>query len=103
KPPHTDFTALPSTEHFDQPMNLLKRLRPRFLAPSLGLMAGMLAFQGGALSGLAQEGAVVKSIDVQYVGNQTVAPERILSHMSTRVGDKLSMAQIDEDVKSLYA
>lgn len=84
-------------------MNLLKRLRPRFLAPSLGLMAGMLAFQGGALSGLAQEGAVVKSIDVQYVGNQTVAPERLLSHMSTRVGDKLSMAQIDEDVKSLYA
>lgn len=84
-------------------MNLLKRLRPRFLAPSLGLMAGILAFQGGALSVLAQEGAVVKSIDVQYVGNQTVAPERLLSHMSTRVGDKLSMAQIDEDVKNLYS
>lgn len=46
---------------------------------------------------------MVKSIDVQYVGSQTVAPERLLSHMSTRVGDKLSMAQIDEDVKSLYA
>ncbi len=52
---------------------------------------------------MAQEGATVKSIDVRYVGNQTVAPERILSHMSTRVGDKLSMAQVDEDVKSLYA
>lgn len=45
----------------------------------------------------------MKSIDVQYVGNQTVAPERLLSHMSTRVGDKLTMAQVDEDVKSLYA
>jgi outer membrane protein insertion porin family len=66
-------------------------------------MAGILALQGGALSVTAQEGAVVKSIDVQYVGNQTVAPERLLSHMSTRVGDKLSMTQIDEDVKSLYA
>jgi len=84
-------------------MNLLKRLRPRFLASSLGLMAGMLVSQGGALAVLAQEGAVVKSIDVQYVGNQTVAPERLLSHMSTRVGEKLSMTQIDEDVKSLYA
>ncbi|HRQ87831.1 MAG TPA: outer membrane protein assembly factor BamA [Bacteroidia bacterium] len=51
----------------------------------------------------AQEGATVKSIDVQYVGTQTVAPERLLSHMSTRVGDKLTMAQVDEDVKSLYA
>ena len=84
-------------------MNLLKRIRPRFLASSLGLMAGMLVSQGATLSGLAQEGAVVKSIDVQYVGNQTVAPERLLSHMSTRVGDKLSMTQVDEDVKSLYA
>ena len=84
-------------------MNLLKRHRPRFLAMSFGLIAGALVFQGGAMSGLAQEGAVVKSIDVQYVGNQTVAPERILSNISTRVGDKLSMTQVDEDVKSLYA
>ncbi len=84
-------------------MNLLKRLRPRFRASSLGLLAGILVLQGGALPVLAQEGAVVRSIDVQYVGNQTVAPERLLSHMSTRVGDKLSMTQIDEDVKSLYA
>lgn len=84
-------------------MNLLKRLRPRFQASSLGLLAGILVLQGGALPVLAQEGAVVRSIDVQYVGNQTVAPERLLSHMSTRVGDKLSMTQIDEDVKSLYA
>ncbi len=51
----------------------------------------------------AQDGATVKSINVQYVGHQTVAPDRLLSHMSTKVGDKLSMTQIDEDVKSLYA
>lgn len=46
---------------------------------------------------------MVKSIEVQYVGNRTVSPERILSNMSTKVGDKLSLARIDEDVKSLYA
>ncbi len=63
-------------------------------------LALSLAGPGGLL---AQEGATVRSIDVQYVGNQTVAPDRILSHMSTRVGDKLSMTQVDEDVKSLYA
>ncbi len=57
----------------------------------------------GINSVVAQDGAVVKSIDVQYVGQQTVSPERILSHMSTRVGGKLSMGQVDEDVKSLYA
>ncbi len=57
----------------------------------------------GINSVVAQDGAIVKSIDVQYVGHQTVSPERILSHMSTRVGSKLSMGQVDEDVKSLYA
>jgi outer membrane protein insertion porin family len=50
----------------------------------------------------AQEGKTIESIDVQYVGNQTVAPERIRSRMSTKVGDSLSLAQVDEDVKSLY-
>lgn len=70
----------------------------------LWLAATALLFSiGAAAVSEAQDGAVVKSIDVQYVGNQTVSPERLLSHISTRVGDKLSMAQIDEDVKSLYA
>lgn len=44
----------------------------------------------------------MKSIDVQYVGNQTVSPDRIRSQMSTKVGDKLSLAQVDEDIRSLY-
>lgn len=85
-------------------MNLLRRRRTRFPSGSLAALAGgLLLFQTGVFESAGQEGAIVKSIDVQYVGNQTVAPERLLSHMSTRVGDKLSMTQIDEDVKSLYA
>ncbi len=85
-------------------MNLLRRRRLRFHSHALAALAGGVAlFQAGMSVSVAQEGAVVKSIDVQYVGSQTVAPERLLSHMSTRVGDKLTMTQIDEDVKSLYA
>ncbi len=45
---------------------------------------------------------MVKSMDVEYVGAQTVAPERILSQMSTKVGNRLSIARLDEDVKNLY-
>ncbi len=48
-------------------------------------------------------GKTIKAIDVQYVGNQSVSPDRILSHLSSRVGDKLSPAKIDDDVKALYA
>jgi len=50
----------------------------------------------------AQVGKTVQAIDVQYVGNQSVSPDRIRSHMSTKVGDELSAARIDEDVKALY-
>jgi outer membrane protein insertion porin family len=78
----------------------LDRLRSHFRTAAL-LTAFLPAVF--AINAAAQDGATVKSIDVQYVGNQTVAPDRLLSHMSTKVGDKLSMAQIDEDVKSLYA
>lgn len=85
-------------------MNCPKPARTRTLLSSLsGAVCGILFALVGTPGLLAQDGAKVSSIDVQYVGNQTVAPERILSHMSTRVGDTLSMARIDEDVKSLYA
>jgi outer membrane protein insertion porin family len=83
-------------------MNLPRFDQAKFLKCALATLASGLLF-AAAGSAQAQEGATVKSIDVQFVGNQTVAPERLLSHMSTRVGDKLSMAQVDEDVKSLYA
>lgn len=85
-------------------MNLLRTAQSRSLLRTLSsVVCGLVLTLSGASGLMAQEGATVKSIDVRYVGNQTVAPERILSHMSTRVGDKLSMAQVDEDVKSLYA
>jgi outer membrane protein insertion porin family len=82
-------------------MNLPRFDRNHSLTHAFATLAlGLIIVTGQAQ---AQEGAKVKSIDVQYVGSQTVAPERLLSHMSTRVGDKLTMAQVDEDVKSLYA
>lgn len=83
-------------------MNFFKfeRMTPRLLACWLVGLGVLTAFKPLAQ---AQDGSIVKSIDIQYVGTQTVAPERLLSHMSTRVGERLTMAQVDEDVKSLYA
>ena len=34
----------------------------------------------------AQQGPVVRNIEIQYVGPQTVAKEKILANMRTRVG-----------------
>ncbi len=60
------------------------------------------AFACFAGAGIAQEGKKINDIDVRYVGAKTVSEERILSRMSTKVGSPLSVAQIDEDVKTLY-
>jgi outer membrane protein insertion porin family len=52
----------------------------------------------------AQSGAkVVKQIDVEYVGDAAISKDRVLANLSTKVGDTISPAKIDEDIKNLYA
>ncbi|MCC6883835.1 MAG: outer membrane protein assembly factor BamA [Verrucomicrobiales bacterium] len=58
---------------------------------------------GWASQGVSQEeGQAVRQIDVQYIGSAAVSKERILSHVSTKVGDRVSQAKLDEDLKSLF-
>tara|TARA_R110000850_G_scaffold179513_8_gene305249 strand:- start:1314 stop:3626 length:2313 start_codon:yes stop_codon:yes gene_type:complete len=84
-------------------MNLIRRRRLSHRIHWLAaLVAGVFVSLGTVEHSAAQEGKKVSSVDVQYVGHQTVSKDRILSRTSTRVGDKLSLAQVDEDVKSLY-
>ena len=56
---------------------------------------------GGTVS-LAQTGAVIHSIDIQYVGPQTVSRERIVSQMRTKVGQPYSDTTVENDIKTLY-
>ena len=56
----------------------------------------------GAFSVLAQEGAIIRSIDVQYTGPATLAKERILAQMRTKVGQHYSDPVVEEDIRSLY-
>jgi outer membrane protein insertion porin family len=51
----------------------------------------------------AQQGPVVRDIEVQYVGPQVVSKEKILANMRTRVGRPYSPQVTEEDVRSLYA
>lgn len=46
---------------------------------------------------------IIRDIDVEYIGGSTVAKDRVLSNMSTKVGDELSPAKLDDDIASLYA
>ncbi len=44
----------------------------------------------------------VKSIEIQYVGPETVSKERILANMRTAVGRPYSDAAVEEDIRNLY-
>ena len=48
------------------------------------------------------QGAIVRSIDVQYTGPATLAKERILAQMRTAVGQPYSDPVVEEDIRNLY-
>ncbi|MCB1062594.1 MAG: hypothetical protein KDN20_06710, partial [Verrucomicrobiae bacterium] len=75
--------------------------RPWRLAVSA--FVAMVTLAGVGVGQAQSGGKVVKAIDVEYVGSAAVAKDRILASMSTKVGDVLSPAKIDEDIKNLYA
>ncbi|HEV7404814.1 MAG TPA: outer membrane protein assembly factor BamA [Chthoniobacteraceae bacterium] len=46
---------------------------------------------------------IVRSIEIQYAGPQTVSREKILANMRTQVGKPFSQQAVEDDVRSLYA
>ena len=50
----------------------------------------------------AQEGAIVRSIEIQYVGPETMSRERILDDLRTRVGSPYSETTVEDDIRNLY-
>ena len=52
----------------------------------------------------AQQGPpIIKSIDVQYVGPQTISKERVKAQIRTRAGQPYSENLAEEDIRALYA
>ena len=47
-------------------------------------------------------GPVVREIDVQYVGRQTITRDRVLAQMRTTVGQPFNQTNVEEDIRSLY-
>lgn len=55
------------------------------------------------VSSLFAEGVIIKSMDVQYTGPETISKERILAQIRTKVGDPYSDSIVEEDIRTLYA
>jgi outer membrane protein insertion porin family len=48
------------------------------------------------------EGAPITSIEVRYVGPETIAKDRILANMRTKVGAPYSETTVEDDIRALY-
>ncbi|MDD5200125.1 MAG: outer membrane protein assembly factor BamA [Terrimicrobiaceae bacterium] len=49
------------------------------------------------------QGPIVKQIDVQFVGQESISKERVLANLATQVGQPYSEQAVEEDIRSLYA
>ena len=70
--------------------------------------AALFLTLGWALTALPQlraqgvEGATINSIDVRYVGPETISKDRILANMRTKVGAAYSETTVEDDIRALY-
>ncbi len=65
----------------------------------------LLAVWIGLVPAFAQQPAapIVRSIQVQYAGGASIAKEKILANMQTRVGRPYDERTVEEDIRNLYA
>jgi outer membrane protein insertion porin family len=77
-------------------MNRLSRLT--FLAA-----AAVLAVLVSLRAQTPPQGPIVKQIDVQFVGTESMSKDRVLANLGTQVGQPYSEQAVEEDIRSLYA
>ena len=66
------------------------------------LSLGIFALLPGALRGQGIEGVPVSSIEVRYVGPETISKDQILANMKTKVGSPYSETTVEDDIRNLY-
>lgn len=96
------WAAHDTIEHQEERMNFLQRA----FHPAVTVLIAGFALWLDASTAVAQgvrAPKTIKKIDVEYIGSQSVGPDRILSHMSMKVGDPFTQAAMERDIKSLYS
>jgi outer membrane protein insertion porin family len=81
-------------------------MNPRTFFPALTMLFAVMmsSFVGRPLEAQpAPAGPIVKSIDVQYAGATTIAREKVLANMQTRVGRPYDERTVEDDIRNLYA
>jgi len=48
-------------------------------------------------------GPIVRQLDIQFVGPESISRERILANLATQVGQPFSQFNVEQDIRALYA
>ena len=75
----------------------------RFTRPALLAGALLAAIVFARAQQAPPQGPIVKQIDVQYVGPESMSKERVLANLATQVGQPYSERTIEQDIRSLYS
>jgi outer membrane protein insertion porin family len=72
------------------------------------LLAVALAFLGGVSvygqNAPSQQGPpIIRSVEIQYVGPQTISKERVTAQIRTKIGQPYSESLAEQDIRALYA
>ncbi|MEY2488670.1 MAG: outer membrane protein insertion porin family [Verrucomicrobiota bacterium] len=71
------------------------------LAIALAFLGGVLAY--GQTASNQQGPPIIKSVEIQYVGPQTISKERVTAQIRTRPGQPYSESLAEQDIRALYA
>lgn len=74
-----------------------------FRCPAAFLLALLALFSDLTVVAQVGSGPIVKQLDVQFVGPESISKERVLANLATQVGQPYSERTVEEDIRSLYA
>lgn len=66
------------------------------------LFSGLLILPAPAGRAQGVEGGRITSVDVRYVGPETISRDQILANMKTKVGNPYSETTVEDDIRALY-
>lgn len=67
------------------------------------LITAALVVQVAALHAQLPAGPIVKKIDIQFAGPESISRERIMANLATQVGQPFSQFTVEQDLRALYA
>lgn len=89
-----NFSAEPKPKSHPMPVPFFRKIS----AVLLFLFSGV-----AILSAQAPLGPIVKQIEIQYAGPESISRERILANLATQVGQPFSQFAVEQDIRALYA